>query len=216
MARRLRLTGFLDLYNPAVAAMGLPALQFTFPVWIMLLALAIAGLLILSYWVRRGTWWTVHAAYLFALLILANGIAHLSFSIHRRAWIVRSLYVAAVGGFVAKPGDYYGPPDFLSSISSGIGKGENDPRNKQAIENDPLVRAVRALPERSQAAPAVAPAAQGTASAPAAAPIQRIGFSNAAIDPHVGSPSAKSKSAPAPVRYRPGAPALPPGGFWVL
>jgi len=38
-------TGFLDLYNPAVTAMGLPALQFGFPVWITLLALAIAGLL---------------------------------------------------------------------------------------------------------------------------------------------------------------------------
>lgn len=80
-------TGFLDLYNPAVAAMGLTALQFTFPVWITLLSLAIAGLLILSYWVRRGTWWTVHAGYAFALLMLANGIAHLSFSIHRRAWM---------------------------------------------------------------------------------------------------------------------------------
>jgi hypothetical protein len=81
------LTGFLDLYNAAVTAMGLPSLQFTFPVWITLLALAIAGLLILSYWVRRGTWWTVHAGYVFAFLMLANGIAHLSFSIHRRAWM---------------------------------------------------------------------------------------------------------------------------------
>ena len=80
-------TGFLDLYNPAVTAMGLPALQFTFPVWITLLALAVVGLLILSHWVRRGTWWTVHAAYAFAFLMLANGIAHLSFSIHRRAWM---------------------------------------------------------------------------------------------------------------------------------
>jgi hypothetical protein len=80
-------TGFLDLYNPAVAAMGLTALQFTFPVWITLLSLAIAGLLILSYWVRRGTWWTVHAGHAFALLMFANGIAHLSFSIHRRAWM---------------------------------------------------------------------------------------------------------------------------------
>jgi hypothetical protein len=80
-------TGFLDLYNPAVAAIGLPALQFTFPVWITLLALAIAGLLILSYWVRRGTWWTVYAGYAFAFVMLANGIAHLSFSIHRRAWM---------------------------------------------------------------------------------------------------------------------------------
>jgi hypothetical protein len=80
-------TGFLDLYNPAVTAMGLPALQFRFPVWITLLALAIAGLLILSYWVRRGTWWTVHAGHAFALLMFANGVAHLSFSIHRRAWM---------------------------------------------------------------------------------------------------------------------------------
>ena len=80
-------TGFLDLYNPAVTAMGLPALRFTFPVWITLLALAIAGLVILSYWVRRGTWWTVHAGYTFAFLVLANGIAHLSFSIHRHAWM---------------------------------------------------------------------------------------------------------------------------------
>jgi len=80
-------TGFLDLYNPAVIAMGLPALRFTFPVWITLLALAIVGLVILSYWVRRGTWWTVHAGYTFAFLVLANGIAHLSFSIHRHAWM---------------------------------------------------------------------------------------------------------------------------------
>ena len=65
-------TGFLDLYNPAVTVMGLPALQFAFPVWITLLALAIAGLLTLSYWVRRGTWWTVHAGYAFAFLMLAN------------------------------------------------------------------------------------------------------------------------------------------------
>ena len=81
------LTGFLDLYNPAVAAMGLPRLEFTFSVWITLLALAIIGSLVLSYWVRRGTWWTVHASYIFAFLMLANGLAHLSFSIHSRAWM---------------------------------------------------------------------------------------------------------------------------------
>lgn len=80
-------TGFLDLYNPAVTVMGLPALRFTFPVWITLLALGIAGLLILSYWVRSGTWWTVQAGYIFAFLMLANGIAHLSFSIHRGTWM---------------------------------------------------------------------------------------------------------------------------------
>ena len=92
-------TGFLDLYNPAVTAMGLPALRFTFPVWITLLALAITGLVILSYWVRRGTWWTVHAGYTSAFLVLANVIAHSSFSIHRHACMsgayTPSLLVAA-------------------------------------------------------------------------------------------------------------------------
>lgn len=62
----------------------------------------------------------------------------------------------------------------------------------------------------------VAPPAQQRPTAPAAAPVQRIGFSNAAIDPKVHSPSAKPNSAPAPARYGPSAPSLPPGGFWVL
>ncbi|HLH39390.1 MAG TPA: HXXEE domain-containing protein [Bryobacteraceae bacterium] len=77
-------TGFLELWNPEVASLGFPALRFHFPVWITLLALAVAGLLILSYWVRRGTWWTPAAAYIFILLMLSNGIAHLAFSFHRR------------------------------------------------------------------------------------------------------------------------------------
>ncbi|HTW64984.1 MAG TPA: hypothetical protein VME17_10230 [Bryobacteraceae bacterium] len=81
-------THFLDLYNPEMAALlGLPGLQFTFPVWIVLLALAVVGLLILSIWVRRGTFWTVQAGYAFAFLMLANGIAHLSFSIYKHAWM---------------------------------------------------------------------------------------------------------------------------------
>jgi Protein of unknown function with HXXEE motif len=78
---------FLDLWNPEVTALGLGALRFTFPVWITLLALAIVGLLILSYWVRRGTWWTPVAAYTFILLMLSNGVAHLAFSIYERAWM---------------------------------------------------------------------------------------------------------------------------------
>jgi hypothetical protein len=80
-------TGFLQLYNPAVAAMGLPLLQFKFPLWIGLLASAVVGLLILSYWVRRGTWWTIHAAYAFAFVMFANAAAHLAFSMHRGAWM---------------------------------------------------------------------------------------------------------------------------------
>ena len=43
--------------------------------------------MILSRWVRRGTWWTIYASYAFSLLMLANGIAHLSFSIYGGAWM---------------------------------------------------------------------------------------------------------------------------------
>jgi hypothetical protein len=80
-------TGFLKLYNPAVVAMGMPSVQMAFPLWITLLGLAVAGLLILSYWVRRGTWWTLHAASVFAFLMFSNALAHLFFSIYRRAWM---------------------------------------------------------------------------------------------------------------------------------
>lgn len=82
--------GFVDLWNPAVTAMGLGWLRMGFPVWIGLLALGVAGLLILSIWVRRGTWWTVHAAYIYALLMGSNAAAHLIFSIHRRTWMAGS------------------------------------------------------------------------------------------------------------------------------
>jgi hypothetical protein len=80
-------TDFLKLYNPAVTSMGWPGLRMTFPVWIGLLALGLAGLLILSVWVRRGTWWTIGAAYIFALLMASNALAHLIYSFHRGAWM---------------------------------------------------------------------------------------------------------------------------------
>ena len=86
------LTGFLDLYNPTVLAMRqrtpwliLPT--FTFPVWISLLALAVIGLLILSRWVGRDLRWTVYASYAFAAVMLANGIAHLGFSVYKTHWM---------------------------------------------------------------------------------------------------------------------------------
>lgn len=78
---------FLDLWNPEVTALGLGALRFTFPVWMTLMALAMLGFLILSYWVRRGTFWTPVAAYIFIFLMLSNGFAHLAFSIRERAWM---------------------------------------------------------------------------------------------------------------------------------
>lgn len=78
---------FLDLWNPEVTALGMSVLRFTFPVWITLMALAVSGLLILSYWVRRGTFWTPVAAYVFIFLMLSNGVAHLLFAWHERAWM---------------------------------------------------------------------------------------------------------------------------------
>lgn len=84
-------TRFLNLWNPEMEALGWTALRFTLPVWMTLMALAMAGLLILSYWVRRGTWWTPAAAYIFTLLMLSNGAAHLLFSWHERAWMSGSV-----------------------------------------------------------------------------------------------------------------------------
>lgn len=78
---------FLRLWNPEVTALGMTALRFSFPVWITLMVLAVVGLLILSYWVRRGTWWTIYAAYIFIFLMLSNGLAHLAFSVYEGAWM---------------------------------------------------------------------------------------------------------------------------------
>jgi hypothetical protein len=86
------LTGFLDLYNPAVLSIRerVPWLifpTFAFGLWITLLGLAVVGFLILSPWVARGLPWTLHASRIFGALMLANGIAHLGFSIYKKTWM---------------------------------------------------------------------------------------------------------------------------------
>jgi len=85
-------TGFLGIYNPTVLAIRarrpwLVVPTFTFPIWISLLSIAVIGLLILSHWVKRGLHWTVYASYAFALVMLANGIAHLGFSLYKGQWM---------------------------------------------------------------------------------------------------------------------------------
>ena len=85
-------TGFLGLYNPTVLGIRarvpwLVAPTFTFPVWISLLVMGVIGLLILSRWVKRGLHWTVYASYAFAGIMLANGIAHLGFSVYKGRWM---------------------------------------------------------------------------------------------------------------------------------
>lgn len=85
-------TGFLGPYNSTILGIRarIPWLMlptFTFPVWISLLSLAVIGLLILSHWVKRGRHWTAYAAYAFASIMLANGIAHLGFSVYKGRWM---------------------------------------------------------------------------------------------------------------------------------
>ena len=91
-------TGFLDLWNPEMAALGWRGLEMKFSVWITLLGLGESGLLILSYWVRRGTWWTAPAGYIFSILMLSNALAHLGFSIYERAWMAGSYTSPVLAG----------------------------------------------------------------------------------------------------------------------
>jgi hypothetical protein len=124
-------TGFLDSYNPVVTAVGLPTLQFRLPVWITLLVLAIAGLLILSYSVRRGTWWTVYAGHAFRFVdVRQRRRAPEVFDPQARV-DVRSLHVAAIVGRVTQSWDRDCAPEFLApiSISSMAEVGQNDVEN---------------------------------------------------------------------------------------
>jgi hypothetical protein len=103
------ISGFLDTYNPTVLAIrrSHPWLifpTFTFPVWIAQLILGVIGLLILSIWVRRGTFWTPYAAYAFSFLMLSNALAHLGFSIYKRTWM---------------PGAYTSPLLLIASLNLG-------------------------------------------------------------------------------------------------
>lgn len=74
-------TGFLDVYNPTVAAIRdsapwLPLPVFRFETWIAGLVVAILLLAALSMFVVRGAGWTRPLAYAFAILMLVNAIGH--------------------------------------------------------------------------------------------------------------------------------------------
>jgi hypothetical protein len=75
-------TGFLSVYNPSVRALRqkrpwLPFPVFTFRVWLAGLVLAVALLLCLSVFVLHGARWMRPIGYVFALLMLANGLGHI-------------------------------------------------------------------------------------------------------------------------------------------
>jgi hypothetical protein len=81
------LTDFLSVYNPTVRAIRqrlpfLPLPTFTFRVWLTGLILAIILLLALSRFAFRQARWMVPVAYVFGVLMIANGLQHIAGSIY--------------------------------------------------------------------------------------------------------------------------------------
>lgn len=87
------LTNFLDVYNPAVLAIRerqawlfgrYPWLvpTFTFEVWLSLLIFAVVALVGASFFVWRGRWAMRPISYVFAGVMLANGLLHIAFSVY--------------------------------------------------------------------------------------------------------------------------------------
>src|SRR5512146_699156 len=75
------LTGFLSVYNPTVAALRArfpwwPMPMFGYAEWLAGLIVAVVVLLLLSVFVFRGARWMRPLAYVFAIIMLANGLAH--------------------------------------------------------------------------------------------------------------------------------------------
>jgi len=81
------LTGFLNVYNPTVAAIRarvpwLPLPTFTFWPWLCGLVLAITILLALSPRARRGSRWIVATGVPLSVIMIANGLGHIGGSFY--------------------------------------------------------------------------------------------------------------------------------------
>ncbi|MCA1577046.1 MAG: HXXEE domain-containing protein [Acidobacteria bacterium] len=87
------ITNFLDLYNPAVLRIRetypwlfgrypwlLPT--FRFEVWLSLLIFAVIALVSASFFVWRGRWAMRPISYVFAGVMLANGLLHIAISVY--------------------------------------------------------------------------------------------------------------------------------------
>ena len=81
------LTDFLAIYNPAVVSIrdrypfiSLPT--FTFEVWLSLLILAVVLLSAASYFVWKGRWAMRPISYVFAAVMLSNGLLHIAGAIY--------------------------------------------------------------------------------------------------------------------------------------
>jgi hypothetical protein len=86
------LTNFLGVYNPAVLRLRetYPLLgrypwllpTFTFEVWLSLLIFAVVALAGASFFVWKGRWAMRPISYVFAGVILANGLLHIAVSVY--------------------------------------------------------------------------------------------------------------------------------------
>jgi len=86
------LTGFLDFYNPFVRSMRerlgwWPVPTFTFEEWLTGLIVVVIVLAALTPAIRRGLPLTQFASWALALIMLANGIAHLAGSAYFSRWL---------------------------------------------------------------------------------------------------------------------------------
>ena len=121
------LTDFLSLWNPAVRSLRsrlplAPLPTFTFEVWLGGLILAWIALLILSRFVLRGARWMVPLSYIFAALMLANGLLHIaaSLTLGRAAPGLYSspLLLVAAGYLISCTRRYWRPGSQLSANRS--------------------------------------------------------------------------------------------------
>jgi hypothetical protein len=83
------ITNFLDVYNPAVLRIRqtYPSLlgwlpTFTFEVWLSWLIFAVVGLVGVSFFVWKGRWAMRPISYVFAGVMLANGLLHIAISVY--------------------------------------------------------------------------------------------------------------------------------------
>jgi hypothetical protein len=89
---------FLSWYNANALGIRerlpwLPIPIFTFRVWVIALTMAVLALTALTPFARQGRRWLVPVAYVYAIVFLANGVAHIVVSVTGR-WLAPGVYSA--------------------------------------------------------------------------------------------------------------------------
>lgn len=119
------LNDFLAVYNPAVTAIRaaapfLPLPTFTFTSWLAGLTVAVVVLAVLGWRAGRSGMWVRPAGFVFAVLMILNGLLHLTVSAVQRSlmpgtWSAPVLLVAAIVLFRALSSSRTRPrvPDIL-------------------------------------------------------------------------------------------------------